>query len=100
MNQQLFKILGNMKSKFERLANRQHLMRCAGIMHHWVREGSFEDKKEKLALYRSLGGDCKTEMADDAAAGMKAAALALNAVPGMLSSGPPTVLEVSGAWCA
>ncbi len=61
-NEILEKILGNMKTKFERLANRKHLMKCAGVLHAWVREGSDADKKIKLELFRNLGGDFQSDM--------------------------------------
>ena len=58
----LDKILGNMKSKFERLGNRVYLQECAGGMHAWLREGSDEEKTKKMELLRSMGGDLKTDL--------------------------------------
>ena len=58
----LDKILGNMKSKFERLGNRKYLQECAGGMHAWLREGSDEEKTKKKELLRSMGGDLKTDL--------------------------------------
>ena len=51
--------------QFERLANRQHLMKCVGAMHAYVREG--DNKAEKLRLFRNMGGDFETDQSKEMA---------------------------------
>ena len=58
----LNKLLGNYRGMMERVSNRLFLTSCVGTLYAWVREGDDEDKKNKLAIFRNLGGDLESDL--------------------------------------
>ena len=57
----LNRILGNVRTKFEKLSNRKHLLTCAGVIHSWIHEGGTQATKNKIKLYRELGASLKDD---------------------------------------
>jgi hypothetical protein len=58
----LSKILGNLRTMMEKVANKLYLTTCIGTIYGWVREGDLADKRKKLAIIRELGGDLSTDL--------------------------------------
>ena len=63
----LNRIMGNVKTKFEKLQNTNHLVRSVSVLHAWVHTGPPADVKHKVALYRNLGGAMDTDEAREMA---------------------------------
>ena len=62
----LSKLLGNMRTKMEKLANRTHLLARLGTIHAWVRQDP-QLKVQKLELIRNLGGNLENDLEQETA---------------------------------
>jgi len=56
----LNRLMGNVKIKFEKLHNRQHLLQSVTVIYQFIHRGDAAAVKRKVLLYRNMGGAMRT----------------------------------------
>ena len=54
-------MLGNLRTKMEKVSNRKFLLTKLNVLYQWVREDP-ATKKQKLQLFRTMGGRLQTDL--------------------------------------